>query len=148
MALGAVALGIALVALSAFIDSGRAFPLAGGGTGILLGLLYLGSPTWRIEVAVNDDALEVHSHRGQRFRLPWSEVVEVVASPETQTCFVNGGSPDRSLLVPGPGASALYDIENKHELYTAICARVPEERIRRVDLLEKAGTGSRPEKKA
>jgi hypothetical protein len=42
------------------------------------------------------------------------------------------------LLVPGPGASAPYDIENKAELYEIICARVPGERIREVTMLDQA----------
>ena len=137
-AVGAIVVGFGLVALAVFIETGRVVPLAGGGAGVLLGLLYLGSPTWRLTVLVDDEAIEVSSPSRKRFRLPWTDVKEVVASPSTKTCFVDGGKPERSLLVPGPGASAGYDIENKHVLFDAICERVPKDRIREVELLETA----------
>jgi hypothetical protein len=116
----------------------RPFAIGCGATGLLLGALYLLSPAWRIEVFVDDEALEVRSRGDRRFRLPWCEVVRIWASPTTSTCFVDGGSPERSLLVPGPGASAPYDIENKQALYRAILARAPAHTVRTVDLLEQA----------
>lgn len=133
-----------LFGFAAFIETGRVFPLAAGGAGVMLGLMYLGSPTWRLAVVIDDEFLEVRSTRRRRFRLSWTEIREVVASPRTKTCFVDGGRPSRSLLVPGPGASAGYDIENKAELYDLIVARVAEAapdgevRVREVELLEKA----------
>ncbi len=106
--------------------------------GAALGGLYLGSPAWRIEVVVDDDALEVRSAGDRRFRLPWGEVEELVTSPATETCFVDGGDAERSLLVPGDGAPAPYDIEDARGLYRAIVARVPPDRVREVPLLERA----------
>ena len=108
-----------------------------------LGGLYLGSPAWKLQVLVDDDALEVRSGEDRRFRLAWPEVVRVVASPATATCFVDGGAPERSLLVPGIGAPAPYQIERRAELYAAIVAHVPAERIRQVELLER-GNSSAP----
>ncbi|MBZ0232899.1 MAG: hypothetical protein K8M05_11265, partial [Deltaproteobacteria bacterium] len=104
--------------------------------GAALGGLYLGSPAWRMEVVVHDDALEVLASGDRRFRLPWSEVTTVIASPATETCFVDGGAPERSLLVPGDGAPAPYAIEDAAGLYRAIVARTPPERVREVALLE------------
>lgn len=104
--------------------------------GAALGGLYLGSPAWRIEVVVDDDALEVLAAGDRRFRLPWSEVTSVIASPSTETCFVDGGAPERSLLVPGNGAPAPYAIEDAAGLYRAIVARTPREKVREVALLE------------
>lgn len=145
LALGAVVLGAALVGTAlvgaTLVEGNRTLLLSSGAAGLVLGVLYLVSPAWRIQVLVDDDALEVRTPRARRFRLPWPEVVEVVASPGTKTCFVDGGHPERSLLVPGPGASAPYDIENKAALYDAICARVPAERVREVELLETAAAG-------
>ena len=112
--------------------------LVGGGVGMILGGLYLRSPAWRIAVHVDDDALEVTAGTDRRFLLPWGEVKEVVASPATKTCFVDGGDPQQSLLVPGPGAPAPYDIEGKAELYDQILAHVPREKVREVALLERA----------
>jgi hypothetical protein len=117
------------------------FAVATGLSGVVLGTLYLASPAWRIEVVVDDDALEVLSSGDRRFRLPWGEVRRVVASPATRTCFVDGGDPDRSLVVPGEGASAPYDIEDKEALYDAILARVPADAVEEVPLLESAARG-------
>lgn len=114
------------------------YALAGGIAGTLLGALYLLSPAWRTEVLVHDHGLEVLSRGDRRFLLPWEQVVKLVVSPSTRTCFVDGGAPDRSLLVPGPGASAPYDIENKAALYDELVARVPADRRREVETLEKA----------
>jgi hypothetical protein len=80
----------------------------------------------------------VLSSGDRRFRLRWDEVKGVIASPSTQTCFVDGGTAERSLLVPGDGAPAPYAIEDATALYRAIVARVPPERVREVDLLERA----------
>ena len=89
--------------------------------GVALGALYLASPTWRLEVTVDDDGLEVK----RRFRIAWKDVVRVVASPSTKTCFVDGGVPAKSLLVPGVGAPAPYSIENREALYDFIVAHAP-----------------------
>jgi hypothetical protein len=138
LAWGVVVLGLILLGVGLFVASSSSVPVGVGAAGVALGLLYLGSPAWRITVHVDDEALEVRSGRARKFRLLWEDVVEVVASPGTGTCFVDGGEPATSLLVPGPGASAPYDIENKAELYAIICARVPEERIRIVTMLDQA----------
>src|SRR5512141_1246444 len=80
--------------------------IATGAIGVACGAFYLVSPAWSIEVVVDDAALEVRQGGDRRFRLPWDDVVKVIASPTTKTCFVDGGEPDRSLLVPGDGAPA------------------------------------------
>jgi len=140
VAVGAIALGVGLVALGLVAATGAARPLAivGGATGVLLGVLYLASPAWRLVVQVDDDGLEVRAGARRRFRLAWAEIVAVGASPTTHTCFVDGGAPERSLLVPGDGAPAAYDLEDKATLYAAIVAHVTADRIREVELLENA----------
>jgi len=110
--------------------------LASGVVGVALGSFYLVSPTWSIEVVVDDDALEVQQAGERRFRLPWDEVKEVVASPTTRTCFVDGGAPDRSLMVPGDGAPAPYAIADKDALYDFVVAHVAKDKIVEVALLE------------
>lgn len=116
-------------------DSRVAVLIIGVGSA-LLGVLYLVSPAWRIVIVVDDDALEVLSGRDRRFRLPWGEVVRVVASPATKTCFVDGGDPSRSLKVPGKGAPAPYDIEHREALFDAIMAHVPPAAVEEVAFLE------------
>ena len=108
------------------------FPLVTGAVGIAAGMAYLASPTWKLAVTIDDDALSVGSPTKQRFRLLWKDVAKVIAAPEKHTCFVDGGAPERSLLVPGEGAAAPYDIENKHALVDEILARVAADKIERV----------------
>jgi hypothetical protein len=136
LAFGSLGLGAGLVAIGGALAIPAA--LVGGGIGMVLGGFYLRSPAWRIAVHVDDDALEVTAGRERRFLLPWAEVKEVVASPSTKTCFVDGGAPERSLLVPGVGAPAPYDIERKAELYDQIVAHVPAAKVREVELLERS----------
>ena len=106
--------------------------------GLLLGGSYLLSPTWRLRVVTNSGGLEVFSGPKSKFQLSWDEIIQVIASPSTQTCFVNGGDPTQSLLVPGPGAPASYDIENKDKLYGDILRQAPADRVKEVELLETA----------
>jgi hypothetical protein len=108
-----------------------------------LALIYLFSPAWRTEVVVDDGGLEVQSRGDRRFRLAWSEVVRVVAAPASASAFVDGGTPQRSLLLPGPGARAPYRIAGQRELYEHIRARVAADRVTEVERLGRGGEVSR-----
>lgn len=136
LALSAVGLGGTLGAVSLAALGAALLPLATGAAGVVIGSAYLLSPAWKLEVIVDDDALEVRSPRASKFRLPWTDVKRVVASQTTHTCFVDGGAPETSLLVPGDGAPAPYDIEDKPALYAAIMARVPRDRVKEVPSLD------------
>ena len=138
IAVGAIGIGAALSAVALASLGAALLPLGTGALGVALGTGYMLSPTWRLEVVVDDEALEVRSAKSSRFRLPWRDVVRVVASPTTHTCFVDGGAPRTSLLVPGVGAPAPYDIVNKAALYDAIVARVAADKITTVTSLEEA----------
>ncbi|MBA3395808.1 MAG: hypothetical protein H0T89_24400 [Deltaproteobacteria bacterium] len=133
----AVGVGGSLAIVSATVGV-IVLPLVTGALGVLAGAAYLGSPTWRLAVTVDDAGLEVGTPKRLRFRLAWTDVVRVVASPTTHTCFVDGGAPERSLLVPGVGAPAPYEIEDRAALVDMILARVPEARIQRVESLDQA----------
>ena len=124
----------AVAAVAGFL----AVPLITGAIGVAMGAAYLASPTWRLTVTADDDGLEVGSPKRRRFRLAWSDVVRVIASPSTHTCFVDGGAPERSLLVPGAGAPAPYDLDDRPALVAAILAHVPPDRVTTVDSLEQA----------
>lgn len=126
------------VAVVASILGFATLPLATGVLGVALGAAYLASPTWRIAVTVDDDGLTVGSPKRQRFRLAWGDIVRVVASPATSTCFVDGGAPERNLLVPGDGAPAPYDIADRKALVEAILAHVPADKVQTVARLEDA----------
>jgi hypothetical protein len=139
LAWGSVGVGGA-VAVVAAIAGAVAIPLATGALGIVLGAAYLASPTWRIRVTIDDAGLAVASPGRERFRLAWTDVVKVVASPATSTCFVDGGAPERSLLVPGDGAPAPYDIADRKALVEAILARVPADRVQTVASLDQLAT--------
>jgi hypothetical protein len=138
LAISAVGLGGVLGGVS-LIGLGAAFlPLATGAAGVVLGAAYLLSPTWKLEVVVDDEALEVRTPRASKFRLPWGDVKRVVAAPSSCTMFVDGGKPEHSLLVPGDGAPAPYDIEDKPGLFAAILAHVPDDKVSKVDSLQSA----------
>jgi hypothetical protein len=136
LALGAVGLGSALSGISVVALGAALLPLATGAAGVVLGAAYLLSPAWQLEVVVDDDALEVRTPRASKFRLPWGDVKKVVASNTTPTCFVDGGTPEKSLLVPGDGAPAPYDIEDKPDLIAAILSHVTPDKVHRVDTLD------------
>lgn len=110
--------------------------LIGGAVGIALGAGYNLSPTWRLEVITDDEGIEVRRGQVRRFRLDWHDIEMVIASPATNTCFVNGGSPECSLLVPGFGAPASYDLSDKATLFRTIVAAVPSDRITEVESLD------------
>ena len=113
-------------------------PIVFGALGALAGAAYLASPTWKLEVAVDDAGLEVRSPARSRFKLAWGEIAKVIASSSTHTCFVDGGAPERSFIVPGVGAPAPYDLTDKRALYDAIVAHVPAGKIEHVERLELA----------
>lgn len=125
----------------AAVSAGAGFllaPLVTGAVGVAMGAAYLASPTWRLAVTIDDEGLEVGSAARRRFRLAWTDVARVIASPATHTCYVDGGAPERSLLVPGDGAPAPYDLEDRPALVAAILAHVPPERVTIVESLEQA----------
>jgi hypothetical protein len=136
LAWGSVGIGGALGAVTLATLGGAIMPLVTGALGVVLGSAYLMSPTWKLEVVVDDDGLEVRSAKATRFRLAWGDVVKVVATEDT--CFVDGGAPERSLLVPGPGAPAPYDIEHKQALVAEILAHVDPANVRKVASLQEA----------
>jgi len=132
LALGSVGVGGALGAVTLATLGGAILPLATGALGVVLGSAYLMSPTWKLEVVIDDEALEVRSPKARKFRLPWSDVVKVVASKPTSSCFVDGGTPERSLLVPGEGAPAPYDIDDRPGLLAEILAHVDPAKVQEV----------------
>lgn len=119
-------------------------PLATGAFGIALGAAYLSSRAWKLHVVTDDTGLEVRDPKGTRFRLLWSDIVRVVASPTTKTCFVDGGKPEHSLLVPGDGAPAPYSITDRDALFATILAHVTPDRIETVETLELADSTKKP----
>jgi len=137
LAWSSVGVGGALGAISLAVLGGALLPLATGAIGVALGAGYVLSPSWKLVVIVDDDGLEVRSPSATKFRVAWTDVVRVVSSPSTQTCFVDGGSPEKSLMVPGLGAPAPYELENKAALCEAILAHVPAERVETVESLER-----------
>src|SRR6185369_16921944 len=115
---------------------GLALPLATGAVGVVMGGGYLVSPAWRLEGVSDDDGLAVVTPKAERFRLAWADVVRVIASSATKTCFVDGGAPERSLLVPGDGATAPYDITDRAALYDLVIAHVAADKVKQVETIE------------
>lgn len=138
------AIGVAgAVAIAGLALGPATTPLVAGAVGASLGLLYLGSPTWKLVVLTDDAGLEVKAGSTTKFRLAWTDVVRVVAAANA-TAFVDGGSPERSVLVPGDGAPAPYMIEDAATLVETILACVAPERIERVESLDRAPKRDRP----
>lgn len=137
LAWSSIGIGGAVAAIAAALGL-VTIPLVTGALGIALGAAYLRSPTWRIAVTVDDSGLRVGSPSKLRFQLGWAEVSRVIASPSSSWCFVDGGSPERSLLVPGDGAPAPYDIADRTALVEAILARVPADKVQTVATLDQA----------
>ena len=137
---GAMGAGLAVSSLAGAPGAGGGLAIGAGVVVALLALFYLFSPAWRTEVVVDDGGLEVQRRGDRRFRLAWSEVVRVVASPASASAFVDGGAPERSLLLPGPGARAPYRIADQRELYDQIRAHVAPERVSEVERLRRDGS--------
>lgn len=137
LAWGSMGMGGTIAVVAAILGFAMV-PLATGAIGVALGAAYLASPTWRIRVTVDDDGVTVASPRRQRFQLAWKEVVRIIASPATSTCFIDGGVPERSVLVPGDGAPAPYDIANRKALVEAILAYAPADKVQIVESLDRA----------
>src|SRR5580704_14356296 len=87
---GALLVGAALVTMGAALA-----PILAGTTGVALGTGYLSSPAWRLVVVVDDEGLEVRGKHARKFFVAWRDIVRVVASPTTRTCFVDGGASER-----------------------------------------------------
>jgi hypothetical protein len=138
LALSAMGVGGTLGVVSVVALGAAALPLATGVMGVLLGTGYLLSPSWKLEVVVDDKALVLKSPKGEKFRIVWAEVKRVVASPSTKTCFVDVKDPRRNFLVPGDGAPAPYDIDDKEELYAAILDHIPKDKVEEVETIEAA----------
>ena len=119
--------------LSGAQGASRTFAIVAGAFGPLIALAYLRSPAWKLHVVVDDAAFEVRGGKDIRFRLEWHEVKELVYSTKYPTAFLDGGVPERSLLIPGPGAPGPYRIERAEELVAFVRARIPAEKQRIVD---------------
>ncbi|HEV7556613.1 MAG TPA: hypothetical protein VGO00_14210 [Kofleriaceae bacterium] len=138
VAIAAIGVGGSLAAITAIAAGLVLLPIITGAIGVAIGSAYLASPVWRLAVTADETGLVVAGPDRQRFALAWADIARVVASPTTRTCFVDGGTPEKSLVVPGQGANAPYDLEDKHALYDAIMAHVPADKVRIVDTLESA----------
>ncbi len=111
----------------------RAFAIASGAIGPLIALAYLRQPAWKHVVLVDEQGVTVRRGDVLRFQLAWADVVEVVHSTRFPTLFLDGGVPEKSLLVPGPGAPAAYRIERAPELIAFVLAHVPAAKQRVAD---------------
>tara|TARA_R110002073_G_scaffold103664_12_gene234825 strand:+ start:39051 stop:39641 length:591 start_codon:yes stop_codon:yes gene_type:complete len=136
-----LSIGVVLIAASATLTPDRfssIFALITGAAGVFLSFTYLRSPVWRLSVDIQESALVIWSGTEEKLRLPWSDVTRVVMDPDREVCFVDGGSPDRSLLVPGPAAPASYVISKRDKLIDAILAHVPKDIITNPDDVDPA----------
>ncbi len=144
LAIVAIALGagIFVAGLLSVLPSSPAV-LATGVVGVFLGSAYLLSPAWKIQASVDSLGIVVTKKSELRFRLAWEQVTKVVAAPSTHTCYVTSGDPSQSLLVPGIGAPAPYDIQHKKQLYGLILRYISSDKVIVVDSLESYANGNK-----
>ena len=122
MALSAIGLGGGIGLFGMVLAA--VVPIIAGAIGTALGTAYMMSPSWKLTVETNSECIEVRSGDTVKFRLLWTSVVKVVAATSSPSAFVDGGAPERSLLIPGDGAPAPYQIENAAALIEEILKRV------------------------
>jgi len=122
----------------AIVGHAQPWLIAAGAFGPVLAAAYLLSPAWRLRVVADEAGLEVRRGAEVRLRLAWAEVARVLVVPRWQVAYVDGGAPDKSLLVTGPGAPGPYRVERREALIAFILAHVPKDKVREVDSLERA----------
>jgi len=127
-----LSLGVLLITAGATLTpdiKSSVFAFAVGALGVFLSFSYLRSPVWKLAVDIQDNDLVVWNGTEERLRLSWSAVLRVVVDEQHQHCYVDGGTPEQSLLVPGPGAAASYAINKRHKLIKEILAKVPSAKV-------------------
>jgi hypothetical protein len=134
-AFAAIGLGIVLLLFGVLGTSdGRAAAVIFGAVGVVLGLSYLASPAWRLCVVTDDEGLRVVRGSELRFFVPWDEIQRLVFDGES--LFVDGGSPQRSLMVPAGRTRASYRIEGAQLLIDEIRAKRPDAVVEQDDVRE------------
>jgi hypothetical protein len=79
-------------------------------------------------VEISDVGVRVVRGQDIRMQVSWADVARLVVDDEHTVCMVDGGSPERRLIVPGPGLSAPYRIEESRRLVAELVRRIPAER--------------------
>lgn len=96
---------------------------------------YWRSPTWRMQIVVDDAGYAIRGGRHPS-QTRWDEIDRVFVDERAFTCAVRGPNAQASFVVPGDGAPAPYDIANKRALVAYVLAHAPVERVERVTSLE------------
>ena len=122
----------------AVVGHAQPWLIVAGAVGPVLAAAYLLSPAWRLRILADDDGLEVRRGEEVRLRLAWSEVTRVLVVPKWHVAFIDGGTPEKSVLVTGPGAPGPYRVERREALIAFILEHVPKDKVREVDSLERA----------
>lgn len=133
----AIVTGVGLMAYGLVAGASAPLAIVMGLIGVVLGAKYLLSPVWKMRIAMTEDGLRVGTDTEERFSLRWDEIESLIVTPASKTCFVYAGDNQRNILIPGPGANASYDIDNKEQLYEFLRERVDSARIREVEHLGK-----------
>lgn len=124
--------GVVLIAASATLTPDRfssVFAFITGTAALLLSFLYLRSPVWKLAVDVQESGLVLWSGTEEKLRLSWADITRVVVDKDREMCFVDGGSPEVSIMVPGPAAPASYVVAKREQLIEAILAHIPADKI-------------------
>jgi hypothetical protein len=133
--IAAAGLGVAIAAVGAF--RGTWSLCAIGGIAVALAAAYLWSPSWRMQLITSDTGLTFQKANGAQRFVAWNDVKRLLVAPN-QTCLMVGTDAETSLIVPGLGAPAPYDIQNKAALFAEMTAKVANSKQRTVETIETA----------
>ena len=110
--------------------------IAVGAAGPLLTALYFLQPAWRMRVTVDAETFEISRGDNIRVRLAWGDVKRLLVVPRWKVAFLDGGEPEKSFLLTGPGAPGPYRIDRRETLYDFLVAHVPKDKIEERETLE------------
>lgn len=133
LAAAVVGLAIMVIGLVAATGASRTYAVGCGIAGVTLALLYRLSPVWRLRLRLNETGVSVLRGDELRLELGWGDVERVIVAADGESCYLWGGSVERSLLVAGPQARAPYIVDDRARLLTAITEAIGEERVERAD---------------
>jgi hypothetical protein len=97
----------------------------------------LWSPSWRMQLITSDTGLTFQKANGTHRFVGWNDVKRLLVAPN-QTCLMVGTDAETSLIIPGLGAPAPYDIQDKAALFAEVTAKVASSKQRKVETIETA----------
>jgi hypothetical protein len=108
----------------------RMIDLFAGSGAVIMAAIYLASPTWRSYIVIDERGLALQAPRGEKLRIDWDQVVEVIVDDEEPAAFVRGPSGGRSFLLPSDAHPAPYRVDRPRALLDLIVSALPPDKVR------------------